>query len=469
MCSKENDMMQQSKHSKPVEITAEPVSLETFSPKFLKEQQSETVKSVEKLSGMQRIFYNLDYEVPVKEVAPLKKEELRSLSREEKKAVKKAHQEEVKKQKLLKKENAKSEQEKIQSKQRVVASLEAYLKSPEVMADAKKWGTEKNLNPNLYIGGEDDAINTTILNEMNRIPLEFGLFKKDSAEAAGYTIENMQKIKELNSRIRYKKWRMRAANDVVIPFLEEKANQERRIPGNTGEHARLLTQFKHLSQQESQEIIKLDYVLQNALSELINHKNFKVPADTTANVKKRNYNLEQIHGLEYHYKKGKTSYENYVIYDRITKDKSFAEVLKKTGLAKVREAVSEIKLPEDIQKIVSNSLENDPYTTDTAELLKKALIDNPPPAQSENLEAYKKALRSFLSTLKGFSSVSINYEQKKNLRINNPKIFEDPESDISIQQKEREESELALLKESEQDIPKALDALRSASHPATIQ
>ena len=450
-------MMQKNKQTEHIEVQDTQTNLETFKNKFLKEQQSATAQKVEKMSGLQRIFYGLDYASSIEEVAPLNQEELRHLSREDKKAVKKAHKQSVAKQQQLKKEKNKNEQEKIQEKHAVIASVEAYLKDPEVFADAKNDGMESFLNPNNYVGGEDDAINTEILLEMERIPLEFGLAKKDSKEAAGYTIQNMMQIKELNSRTRYKKWRMRALSEIIIPFVRKKARKEK---GGTGQYTNKLRDFNRLVAQEAEEAMIFDRMLNTALADLINHKNFRKPEDTKAKVKKRDYNIEQIHDLSYHHKKAKVYVENYKVFDALYRETTYLKVLKKTAEDKVKEFLDGANLHEEVREIIAAGR----YSVKAIEMLEKSLVDNPVPQSSEKFKKYKTALENYVSALKGFSSMDEEYEFKRHIRSSNPQVFEDAESEITLRQKEKEENSLAGIEEiKENELAESIAQLKAAS------
>ena len=456
MYSKETTLLQQTPqqlYTENTQKTEEQKELETYSEAFLQEQKTVTTMKVEQMSGLQRVFNGgLDYSSPVEKVAPLNEESLRGLSRADKKAIKKAHKADVKKQERLEAQNKKEELEKATKKQAEISTVEAYLKNPEVYAYAKKYGEESNLNPDNYVGGEDDVINTTILKEMERIPEEFGLAKEETAESGGYTIENLQKIKELNSRLRYKKWRMRLTSGLLADFCRD-----------TRQYAQS-NKFSIMADRESDEILLLDRMFQTSIAELINHKNFKVPENTKAKVKKRDYNIEKVHDLDYHYKNAKIYAHDYKKFDELRRDTSFSRALFKAGTEEAIKNTNESGLPKEIVDKVNSDVKFRSLVPSAAAILKKALADNPPPAAPEKMAEYKKALSYYINTLAGYSATYSNYHSALKIRENNPDIFKDPESSMSIKQKATEESELELFNKSRDiELPEALEKLKAAS------
>ena len=451
-------MLQEKKREQTIMQT--PVILEKFDKNFLKEQQREQAKDVKKMSSAERMTYGLPYATEIEAVAPLDQEEMRNMSRQERKAHKKQHNERVAARNAAMKQEQQKEQEQIRRRHRTEKAVEDMLKEDGLIEYAERTDRAIRLNPNYYVGGEDDVSNTTILNEMERIPQAFGLAVKDSAEAAGYTIENMRSLKEFNSRIRYQKWRMRNALDLLIPYTRECMNNPNLSDEQFDQVSAQLEMLSSYVDRMTDEIRVMERAFQLSMAELLNHKNFKVPAETTASVKKRNYNLETYHGLQASYATAKEEQKVNILYDELLKDMGPKMTIEK----ELRTEALEIAQAVITDKKVLHFIEENTFTPEAVNMLKKAMEENPPPQDPALTKEYEKQLMTYCYALRGYSTVCITYEAKILLQKNHADMFQDPESGVYQKHQRSIESERKLVVEAQtKTLPEAVEMLTKVS------
>ena len=463
MCSgqRPEEELQQLRQTEQLHVEEEEVEQARigFDQKFLRQQRSATVQKVGGMTLAQRLSFGLGEKAEIEAVAPPSEAELSRLSRRQRKAARKAWKEEKKARERQRQEQESREQEQAQRDRQVNLAVEQELQNPAIMEFARSNNMGALLDPNSYAGGEDDVINTTILREMTRIPAEFGLAEEDSPQAGGFTVANAQALLQLNDQIRYMKWRNRAASDIVQAYYTARQLDDDISDEAYEQASRMTDQLSDYTSRMDDRILVLERALQNSMTELVNHRNLQVPAQTEARVKKRAHSLPTLHSLKEH-------------YARAVQEESAMRALDKLDKIAARETVTR-ELARQGGELADQLLAGTPqqqlvkekgFTPEAVSILHRAMNDCPPPADPAYQEAYQKALNLLIARLGGLTSISISYETKKFVKDSHPDFFSDPESAVSQKQQELIDSELVLVESvRNEELPPILAQLARAS------